>query len=373
MLIDGAAEVFAFGDDGEGGNVILYALFVSFLFKAEGIAKSIFQLDSRNGLMPDMAAGGAAALAFGKQAVGGVKGLVSKNESKHDEEDKKEEKGYTNKRRELESSRSASSVRENERKMEESSRKMDKASKESKGGTGAGEKTDNGAPVLTPDNINAGANENAKPGANGEGADQGAGNQPEYSDEYIADNLEKAKDVMAEKAMKSRNGSFDFKRQKGFKGVMGNIAKNAGKAGIKTIRGVAGFGVKAGAYGVGLAAGAASGSLTKGLEYGTALSKTAGLATSAIGRGASWYGRQFKSENLRSKIEEKDKNLMKDLQDAGVDTDALFNSKKGDLIKKALAEYTSGMVRGGKTLADKEFTNTILSESLDKSEETSTK
>ena len=173
--------------------------------------------------------------------------------------------------------------------------------------------------------------------------------------------------------MKKRNGSYDHKRRPGAGNAVKTFTKNLGRAGLKTIRGVAGFGVKATAMGVGLAAGAASGNLTKGLEYGVALSKTAGLATSAARRGGDWAGRKFKASRLKSEFNKKDSRMMQDLQDAGVDTDALFNNKKGEMIKKALEEYASGMVRGGKTLANKNYTYEILKDSLSKTEETKDK
>ncbi|MBR3281065.1 MAG: hypothetical protein IKI57_04415 [Clostridia bacterium] len=357
VLIEGTSQVFAFSGDGDG-NVILYLLFVSFLFKAEGIAKSIFQLDSNNGLLFNMANGGAAAIAFGRQAVSGVKDMTHKKESGHDKEDKKLEKEFTNKRREIESSRSASSIRESGQKIDKANSSVEETTKENDKDT-SNLKQSSGSSSLTPESVQASGEDNK--------------NTFMSDDEYIAQNLEKAKTVIGEKAMKTRNGSYDNHRRPGVKNAMKNVAKNAGKFGVKTIKGVAGFGVKAAAMGVGLAAGAATGSLTKGLGYGVALSKTAGLATSAAGRVGSWAGRNYKSETLREKIATNDKNMMQDLKDAGVDTDALFNSKKGDMIKKALAEYASGMVRGGKTLADKNYTYEIVKDSLSKTEETKDK
>ena len=369
VLIEGAGEAFVFSDDGGGGNLILYALFVSFLFKAEGIAKSIFQVESKNGLLFDMAAGGAAAYSFGRQAIGGFKSMVSKEDSKHDKEDKESEKKYTQGRRQLEESRGATKMKEETNRMESSSRETRDGARDDRR---AADNAD--SPILNPQNlggapVDGGAGAGAGAGADaGEGASDGGAAGGDYNE---AEEIEKAKTVIAEKAMKARNGSYDFKRQKGAKNFVNNLGKNAGRFALKSIRGVAGFSVKATAFGVGLASGAAAGNLTAGLRNGLALSKTAGLATAAAGRGADWAGRKFKAQHVKKQVQKQGSQMEQDLRDAGVNVDALFNNQKGEMIRKALAAYASGMVRGGQTLADKGFTHEILSQNLDKTEENS--
>ena len=360
VLIEGAGEAFVFSDDGGGGNMILYALFVSFLFKAEAIAKSIFQVESKNGLLFDMAAGGAAAYAFGKQALGGFKSMVSKEESKHDKEDKANEKKYTQGRRQLEESRGASKMREETTRMESSSRET------RDGARAARNNSDSESPILNPQNLNRGNNGPIE-GDGGTGADDGA-NREGFNE---AEEIEKAKTVIAERAMKARNGSLDFRREKGAKNFAKNMGKNAGRLAIRSIRGVAGFSVKATAFGVGLASGAAAGNLTAGLRNGLALSKTAGVFTAAAGRGADWAGRKFKAQVVKGQVKKPGSQMESDLRDAGVDVDTLFANQKGEMIRKALAAYASGMVRGGQTLADKGFTHQIIKENMNKSEENS--
>ena len=98
------------------------------------------------------------------------------------------------------------------------------------------------------------------------------------------------------------------------------------------------------------------------LTWGLSSAAIAGTAFKGVEAGARWAGRSAKAHFAANSVKNRSKNMEKQLKDAGVDTDALFNSQKGELIKKALANYQAGMITGGKANAETKFIATILDE-----------
>ena len=346
VLIEGASNVFAFNNNTSGkGNVILYVLCVTFLFKAEQIVKDIFNVKSSAGLTGDMAGIGIAALTFGRQAVTGVGGLVSDGRSVADRNDLATEGKLTNKRRQLESSKNAQDIRDSRDRIKEGSNTAQTITDDTRRRTS--EINDSGRTVITPESIRGGTTTTGIGGGTSGGSTSGLGTSgaPNLPNN-LGENIDKAKTVLGEKGIKTRN-----------RGAV-----------RKTIKGVTGFAVKASAATVGAAAGLATGNVTNALTYGLAASAAAGTISKGIGKGVDFADRHFKatakSVVIRNQLKNPNSKLNKELQSAGVDTDELLNNQKSELIRKALTQYYSGMITGGASEAKNNFDHEIISEEM---------
>ena len=355
ILIDGAGQVFALNDDSNSsGNVILYILCVTFLFKAEGIVKSIFQVKSSAGTLADLATGGAAALAFGKQAISGVKGLMSNPKSKQEQEDEKDEKLLSDKNRQLEYDNKTMKKSDEQLADADNSAPTPGGPTPPPGGPTpppGGPTPPPGGPTPPPGGPTPPPGGPTPPPSPAPGP---APAEPDDEDDKLNKEIMKAQIVLGSQGMRSRLGKAPRKAN-GFRKAANVVGK--------TFKGVAGFTAKGIGFGTGVAFGIASGDLTQALSSGLALGKAADAVVKGTGSGVTWAGRKFKAVNSKHGGKKSQEKMMKELKDAGVDTDLLFNSQKGELIKKALENYRAGMITGGKANADTKFNATIINES----------
>jgi len=153
--------------------------------------------------------------------------------------------------------------------------------------------------------------------------------------------LEKARLVQRQKALKAKNGG---KIRKVAKFAVRNTGRAAGIV-------------------AGLAIGAAQGDVTKAVSNAAAI----GMAGAKLGNSVNKVGDmavgRYAGAKMRRKSEKGD--YIKDLKEAGVSDqfiEEVYNNAKGDAIRKALAAEMSGTRRGGKPLGEVKFTGTIEKE-----------
>ena len=361
VLIEGASEVFAFNNGTGGGNVIIYVLCVTFLFRAEAIVKSIFGVTSGAGIGLETAGIGVAAIGLANR---GVKDLKARSEErkKSTASDLSKQDEFKNKRRELEA-RNKSNVTTGRDEMRAGTESAERTSSSTRSTSGSGSSAT--SPRVTMDSLGrggAGAGTGSATGGtlpSGGGASGSAGapgaDSGSASQNKVASDIEKAKVVIGERAMQKHNSGAVRKTLK----LATNIA------------------IKGTAATVGAAAGLATGNVSNAFAYGASAVALSSIATNAIGGGIDYTERRLKStvesRRIKKQLMNPDSELSRDLEKVGVDTQELVNSQKGDMIRRALASYASGMVRGGESLANSDFNHEVISEELKTLSETTTR
>lgn len=352
-----------------GGNYALYILCVTFLFKAEGIVKQIFNVRSPSNTIGDLAASGATAFAVTKS----VTGVFSKADNKGQAQDTANEKEATKQVNTLKASTQANNIRKQVEDEERENRGNIGDSREGSessvgpgGGTpgvGAGSGTggsggtsragsgSNDRPVLTAESVGEKKGEDTQvqvqmpiTGVQTPASDtqsvSSSGNKYTGQKQQMTD-LEKARLVQRQKALKAKNGG---KIRKVAKFAVRNTGRAAGIV-------------------AGLAMGAAQGDVTKAVSNAATL----GMAGAKLGNSVNKVGDmavgRYAGAKMRRKSEKGD--YIKDLKEAGVSDqfiEEVYNNAKGDAIRKALAAEMSGTRRGGKPLGEVKFTGTMEKE-----------
>jgi len=364
VLIEGMYEALV---GNGGGNYALYILCVTFLFKAEGIVKQIFNVRSPSNTIGDLAASGATAFAVTKS----VTSAFGKAEDKNKAQDTADEKEATKQANTLKTSTQANNIRkqvENEEKENRensgNSRGGSDPSVGSGGGTqgvgtgasGSGRTPEVGSgtderPVITANTLNNKGEDSEvqvqmpvtgiqAPDSTSVQSTPNNGNKYTAQKQQMTD-LEKARLVQRQKALKAKNGG---KIRKVAKFAVRNTGRAAGIV-------------------AGLAIGAAQGDVTKAVSNAAAI----GMAGAKLGNSVNKVGDmavgRYAGAKMRRKSEKGD--YIKDLKEAGVSDqfiEEVYNNAKGDAIRKALAAEMSGTRRGGKPLGEVKFTGTIEKE-----------
>lgn len=361
VLIEGASEVFAFNNSTGGGNVIIYVLCVTFLFRAEAIVKSIFNVKSGAGIGLESAGAGVAALGLATKGVAEVK-KMNKERKESNQAGLTKEDELKNKRKELEN-RNKDNTTEGRERMREGEESAERTTETNRRETDAARGSSD-SPSVTMDSVGRGSTGGtsgtgstasgtgslpAGGGSTGGGGGTTGGATAEPNDTSqakLASDLDKAKTVIGERAMRKHN-----------RGAV-----------RKTLKFVTSAAIKGSAATIGAAAGLATGKVSNAIAYGGAAVALSSVATNAIGSGIDHAERRFKStvesRRIKRQLANPDSKLSQELESVGVDAQELVNNQKGEMIRKALAAYASGMVRGGESLANRELNYEILNEDL---------
>lgn len=353
-----------------GGNYVLYILCVTFLFKAEGIVKQIFNVRSPSNTIGDLAASGATAFAVTKS----VTSAFGKAEDKNKAQDTADEKEATKQANTLKTSTQANNIRkqvENEEKENrgdsENPRGGSNPAAYSGGGTqgvgtgasGSGRTPEVGSgtderPVITASTLNNKGEDSEvqvqMPVTGIQAPDStSAQSTPNNGNKYTAQkqqmsDLEKARIVQRQKALKAKNG-----------GKVRKVAKFA----VRNTGRVAGIVA-------GLAMGAAQGDVTKAVSNAATLGMVGAKLGNGVNKVSDMAVGRYAGAKMKRKSERGD--YIKDLKEAGVSDqfiEEVYNNAKGEAIRKALAAEMSGTRRGGKPLGEVKFTGTIERETRD--------
>ena len=356
VLIEGMYQSLAQGQ----GNHILYILCVTFLFKAEGIVKQIFNVRSVANTVGDLAASGAAAIALTQSISSSFRGEKNK-----ENEDQKDLEDTTKKKDQLQINTAGDKIK-NQVEKEERERSTSTGSIGSSmagensgtGGSTRGAGGDGSNPPAERDlSFIARENNGERTAVEGELPPNLAGgsdapprvqqnnttrdNQKRMRQTKEMSDIEKARLVMRQKALKAKAG--------------GRIRKIA-KFGVrKTLR--------LGGMVAGLAVGAAQGDLSKAAQNAAILGNVAEKVGSGVTKVADAGIGRFAGARMRVKAERGD--YKEDLRKVGVSDEFIedtYNKAKGEAIRKALAKEMSGVRRGGKALGDVKFTGTMETE-----------
>ena len=309
------------------GNVLLYVFCVTFLFKAESIVKSIFNVKSPGNAVGDTIASAATAGVVIKQ----VKNIMGSNKdnSKTNAEDKKDAEEHAKNVRQMESNAS-------QRNKEEANRKDDK-DEGSRGG-------DSG---YTPSS-SSGRDSSSDSGSAGRHAARGTGSSSDDSapaprvevnrnddrNSRIKE-LEKANEVLAHIASQKKLNSVPKKILQG--SVSGAIRATTIASGV--FAGLATGDVN------NIAKFAAAGNEI-GKRVGRGVNKISGAAINRLG-------------GATMRVKAQHGGYKKQLQRAGVDVDKLYGDAKGKAILKAQGQFISAQRRGGDALGQAKMARAI--------------
>ena len=304
VLIEGSFDTFDFV--GGNGNFILYILCVRFMFSAEKVIKGLFAVRTTSNTLGDAVNAGAAAMTM----VSSVKSLVKVQPSKANVQDKSDEKELTETVNNMQTN--AVGYRVNSRNATGSS-----------GGTGGAGSTGRSGSL----------GGTGLPG--GAGGTGGTGGAPAPAPNLAMLEAQKAANVLGQIALKSKNSGFIHRA-------------------VHTATNVA---FKTAGAGIGLAMGLAMGSPTKALSNAVMMKELGGTVASGVNKITGVAMGRFSGAYMRARFDLGGYDSQ--LQQAGVDTEVLYNNAKAQLIKDALATQMSGTRRGGRALGNVKFTSVI--------------
>jgi len=345
VLIEGAFESFNFSENGNN-NFVLYIICILFLFKAEKIVKSIFNIKSGAGMLEDLAVTGTAMLTMSSQA----KDLFKREKGKDEEENERDEAEETT--REYEKQQRHNMLVQKQKREIEESREQDNSSTSNSNidiyiarsnDSKDADDSSSGSPK-EPDNMPpASDNDNSqdtftvpvgRPQAQLESnttidnqhdvdvkVEETKSEKTETNTRISAEEMAKATAVARKQALNKRSKANIIKK------AMKSTGKIAGTSmGVVT----------------GLAQGDVQAAVKNAVSYG-AIGSSVG---SAIGSGVAAAERKIAGEKLAYDI--KRGKYDKDFQDVGVDPQ-LMSSKKAELFRNVIAAYSSGTTSGGTT------------------------
>ena len=355
-----------------GGNYILYILCVTFLFKAEGIAKQIFNVRSTAGTLGDLAQSGAAAFAITKS----VTSVFKKADGGASAQDEKEAQETNKQVNTLRNANTANAIR----KQVESEEANNRQSQGNAQGAGAGPGGGSGGPSGTSGGLG---------GGNGNGGPNGPGNVgntvPVVNMQTIGANQQdqtnvsmqmNGSGVMApqgnnqntiqqnttaqnQKRVAARGQMTDLEkmrlvqRQKALQAKTGGKGRKIAKFAVRNLGRTAGIAA-------GLALGAAQGNMSSAISNAANFGMIGARLGNGVTRIADVGIGRFAGARMRLKSERGD--FKEDFKAAGVSEEFIeevYNNARGEAIRKALASEASGVRRGGKALGDVKFTGTI--------------
>ncbi len=340
VLVEGMLATFKENEDGSfEGNIILYVFCVTFLFKAEAIVKSIFNVKSPGNAIGDTIA---SAATFGvvtkkaKQFLG-----ANKDNSDASKEDKADAQKHANNVKQMESNAS-------KKNKEEANKKDDNSSK----GGGYTPKHSSGK--------DAQSDPNYKGKHDAKGSSTPSGTSKEQKPEVTQkDNktdqqreLEKANEVLAHLAMKKKTKSIPKKLIQGT--ISGAIRTTTITAGVL--------------------AGLATGDVQKAATYGAAANEIGKRAAKGVNKITGVALDRAGGAVMRVKAQHGGYN--KQLKKAGIDVDKLYGDAKEKAIKKAQGQFISAQRRGGDALGNLKMARAIstkLTEREDRKKETKNK
>lgn len=324
VLVKGAFE--AFDLQSGNGNFVLYIICVLFLFKAEKLVKGLFNVRSTGNTIGDYANAGAQSLAMADQA----KQIFSRNSTKKVDEDAQDEKKLDD---EVKQNRETSNVR---------------ISSSTTGALSAGNNISAA--------VSGGGNLGVAPptNINGSGLNSSRNNQDALPDEQRSDDsigsvmpeIRKAAAVLQREALRSKNGKGSGKHA---------LVKHAAGA---LLRNTLGFTLGAASAGLGALAGIAfGGNPTSAIRGAAMMKQIGGLAFNGATNIVGVAQGKFQSLVMRDKFLSGGYDDI--LEREGVDLDALYQHKKADLIREALAEQIEGTRSGGTSKGEVKFTYSI--------------
>ena len=312
------------------GNVLLYVFCVTFLFKAEAIVKSIFNVKSPGNAVGDTIASVATAGVVIKQ----VKSIMGSNKdnSKSNAEDKKDADEHANNVRQMESNAS-------QRNKEEANKKDD---------------SDEGGSGYTPRH-SSGTESTGDSGYSGRHAARGSDSSSDDS-------------TPAPRVEVNRNDDRNARIRELEKAneVLAHIAsqKKVNSKPKKAIQGAISGAVRATTISAGIFAGLATGDVNNmakfaavgnefGKRVGRGVNKISGAAINRLG-------------GATMRVKAQHGGYKKQMQRAGVDVDKLYGDAKGKAILKAQGQFISAQRRGGDALGQAKMARAIRTRLVEK-------
>ena len=327
VLVEGMLSTFTEEDGVLRGNILLYVFCVTFLFKAEAITKSIFNVKSPGNAIGDTIA---AAATFGvvaqktKQILGGGK------PSDRDKEDKADANAHAANVKQMESNAA-------QKNKEEANKKDEKS----------------GGDEYTPKHSSgkeSSSDPDYKPKHGGKAPEEPAEGAPEPTIEANGkDNksdqlkeLERANEVLAHLASKKKT-----------KGVPKKIIQGAISGTIRTA-----------AVTTGAIAGLATGDMQKVATYAA----TANEVGKRVGKGAKNISGAAidRMGGAVMRVKAQNGGYKKQLKKAGVDVDKLYGDAKAKAILKAQGQFVSAQRRGGDALGNYKMARAISTKLTEK-------
>jgi hypothetical protein len=250
-----------------------------------------------------------------------AKQLFGRNRTKHEDEDEKDEKELEEEVRDNSSSGSISGA----------GAAGTAAARRNIAAANSGENPDEPPRSLVGSGLEGTTNGNTPPRAN---PDEIGRLMPE---------IRKASAVLQHKALKDKNKRGAVRK------ILGTVTSVA----LRTT-GTA----------VGALSGLAMGSPTAAIRNAVLMNQAGGTVARGVQKIAGYaVGNKFQGLRMRHKV--MSGKYDDELRQAGVDVDALYESAKADIIRKALAKQMQGTRKGGKALGDVKFTKVVEQERRD--------
>ena len=340
VLIEGILSTFKEEDGALQGNIILFVFCVTFLFKAEGIVKSIFNVKSPGNALGDAITSAATAGVVVKKTKE-IFGSKNKSNSKAEAEDKKDAAEHAKNVKTMESTAGQKNKEEATRTDEKGSKSGEKGSSKDSGSSGK--------PDGKGSKPSSSTDGESKPGKK-DSKDPDIEVKEKDSREEALREAEKAKEVLAHLASKKRT-----------KGIPGKVAKGAVSLGMRTT-----------AVAVGAMSGLATGDIQKAVGNAVILDGAAKRVARGVNKITGAAANRLGGAVMRAKVQHG--GYKKQLEKAGVDVDKIYGAERDKTVQKALAQFASAERRGGDALGESKWARAVNTKITEKeSKNTKTK